>query len=482
MKRHLGTAAVAGLFLAASATGAAADTESDETTAVAEAGAYVVPSIVAITTVYEAYVYDATAGAYVGPEEGFVVGGSCTGYAVTTDGYIATAGHCVDPEEVVADVQYQAATWAGDNLFYDSAYYTPEDILSTQDYQVVAADGNPLEPAYVEVNWPKDFSGADVGRTENAEIVDFEPLEEGDAALLRVNADDLIPLPLADSEEVAQGDLVLAIGYPGSVDEVTTPTLNPSIKEGSISSIKTSTTGFDDVYEISAAVSGGMSGGPVVNVDSEVIGFNSYGNSGETQAFNFSGPSWGILDMMAANNVENELGPTAEAWRAGLDAYFAGDRDAAIASFQTVLDENDENAFAEDYLERAEALPANEAPAADEEGSGFPVLWVALGAGGLVLLGLVLFLVLRRSGGSTSTPVPSRGPAVPGVAAWPPAQQPYQQPAQQPAQQPYQQPVYPQAQAPAFDPNKTTVVGQADHLPQQQRAAQHYPGQQPPQR
>jgi S1-C subfamily serine protease len=491
MKRLLGVAAVAGLVLATGATGAAADSEpAGESTPVTQATAYSVPSIAAVTTVYQAAVYDATLGTYVGPRRGFTVGGSCTGYAVNPEGYIATAGHCVDPGEVIDSVAYQAATWAGNTLFYDNSYYTPEDILSSQNYQVVGLDGNELEPAYVEVNWPADFSGADVGRTERAEVVDFEPLEDGDAALLRVNADDLVPLPLSDGEDVEQGIDVFAIGYPGSVDEVTTPTLNPSVKEGSISSIKTSTTGFDDVYEISAAVSGGMSGGPVVNMDSEVIGFNSYGNSGETQAFNFSGPSTAILDMMAANNIENELGPTGQAWRAGLDAYFAGERGPAVSSFEAVLADNDENAFAEEYLEKAQELPAPDTAADAESSGGFPVLWVAVGAGGLLLAGLVLFLATRRGGSSNSAVRPSTGPAVPGVAAWPPAQQPYQQP-HQPAPPAYppapQMPVPaspPQAAPePGFDPNKTTYVGQREQgpqLPQQQGPANQYPGQQPP--
>jgi serine protease Do len=494
MKRLLGTAAAAGLVLLASATGvsAAEDDAEPMSTELQQVAAYTQPSIVSIITVYEAGVYDATAQAYIRPEEAWVTGGSCTGYAVNPEGIIATAGHCVDPQQVLQRIAVEAATWAGENGFYGGSYYTAEDILSTQEFHVENYTGGDLEPSYIEVSWPADATGAEVGRTERAEVVDFESLEDGDAAVLRVKADDLIPLPLSDGEDVEQGIDVVAIGYPGSVDQVTTPTLNPSYKDGSLSSIKTSTGGFDDVYEISAAVSGGMSGGPVVNTDSEVIGFNSYGNVDETQAFNFSGPSTQILDMLQANNLTNELGPTAEAYRAGLDALYDGDRATAIAELETVLEADPENAFAQQYLEEAQALTGTTSEAAESDDSGgFPILWVAIGAGGLVVLGLVLFLVLRKSGGSSSSARPSHGPAVPGAAAWPPLAQPVQPPYQQqaypaaPAQQAYpaapapQMPVPPPAAppaaapSPAFDPNKTTYVGQQPHIPQQQ--------QQPPQ-
>ena len=62
------------------------------------------------------------------------------------------------------------------------------------------------------------------------------------------------------------GQDIVAIGYPASVDEVTDPDLHPSFKAGQVSSVKTRGQGLLTVYELSAAVSGGMSGGPTVDM------------------------------------------------------------------------------------------------------------------------------------------------------------------------------------------------------------------------
>lgn len=507
MKRLLGAAVAAGLVLLAGSPAIAdgeTEPESSESTDLAETSGYVGPSLVYIESTFQAYVFDPFNNQYLNDGQPFTYGGRCTGYVVNPDGYIATAGHCVDNLGRGGGLQdallYAGAQWAFETNYYGAGTFSsPEEILASETYELEGAADGDFDPdlVSVEVAWPADATGGEIGETAVAEVIDWRPITEDDAALLKVNLEGLYPLPLSDGENVDVGTPVVAIGYPGSVDEVTSPTLDASYKDGTVSSVKTNQAGTGDVYEHSAAVSGGMSGGPVVNLENEVIGFNSFSPAGETQAFNFSGPAEAITLLMQQAGVENELGPLAEQYRDGLDAFYAGDREAAITAFEGVLEEDRDNPYATEFLDRAEDLPvASESGSeSDSDSGGFPILWVAIGAGALVLIGLVLFLLLRKKPTSSSSH-PS-APSVPGVAAWPPAgqaQQPYQQPyQQQPAHQPYppapapaaapQVPVRPPpSPAPGgFDPNKTTYVGQGEtpYIPQQPGPAPHQ-GQQPP--
>ena len=492
MKRLVG-AAVAGLVLLTGSPAMADDESEPESTELAEVSAYTGPSLVYIESTFQAYVFDPFNDQYLNNGEPFTYGGRCTGYVVNPDGYIATAGHCVDNLGRGGGLQdallYAGAQWAFETNYYGAGTFSsPEEILASETYELEGAADGDFDPdlVRVEVAWPADASGGEIGETAVAEVIDWHPITEDDAALLKVNLDNLYPLPLSDGENVDVGTELVAIGYPGSVDEVTTPTLNASYKDGTVSSVKTNQAGTGDVYEHSAAVSGGMSGGPVVTLDNEVIGFNSFGPASETQAFNFSGPAEAITLLMQQAGVDNEPGPLAEQYRAGLDALFAGDREAAITAFEAVLDEDRDNPYATEYLDQAQDLPVGSESGSESDSGGFPVLWVAIGAGALVLIGLLLFLLLRKK--PTSSSSHPTAPSVPGVSAWPPPGQ---------AHQPYPQP-YPPAPAPAappqvpvppppgpapggFDPNKTTYVGQAEtpYVPQQHGQAP-YRGQQPP--
>jgi hypothetical protein len=216
---------------------------------------------------------------------------------------------------------------------------------------------------------------------------------------------------------------VLSVGYPGSTDAVTDASYEPTFKDGQINAEKTREGGLLPVYEISAAMSGGMSGGPTVNLNGEVVGVNSFGITGETEAFNFITPASIVTEMLAQNGVTNELGPTDTAYRAGLDAYFQGDYQTAIDRFDEVLSLAPTHQQAQDWKVEASKALANqpetptgatggqggEQPAADE-GGGFPVVAVVGIVAAVVVIGAVLFLLSRRKGGPGAQQSPSPQP------------------------------------------------------------------------
>lgn len=87
--------------------------------------------------------------------------------------------------------------------------------------------------------------------------------EVHDLALLKIDAENLPAVTLGDSDAVATGDAIVAIGNPLGV-------LSHTVSDGLISSVRT----YEDtkMLQISAPISMGSSGGPVFDERGEVIG------------------------------------------------------------------------------------------------------------------------------------------------------------------------------------------------------------------
>ncbi len=108
---------------------------------------------------------------------------------------------------------------------------------------------------------------------------------ETDVALLRVEgATGLATAPLGDSDRVRVGQWVLAIGSPFGLNQSLTHGIISARERGSVS--LGSTIRIKDFLQTDAAINPGSSGGPLANLDGEVIGINtaiasqSGGNSG----------------------------------------------------------------------------------------------------------------------------------------------------------------------------------------------------------
>lgn len=401
--RRRGLLAVAGavsaMWLSAFGAGAVhAGEQPGAETPLERINALVQPSIVYLQQDWSGYVFDRANKQYLNYGQPFELSFQCTGFVVNPDGYIATAGHCVDLEEVKPVFFQTAAQWAIDNGYYLDTTLTTDQIVAWQDYRVETMTKVNRADLVIQVGWGAAASGIQTAEVRRARVVGSQGADAGDVALLKVEARDLNALVLSADEEVEVGTEVVSVGYPASVDTVTDPDLTPSFKDGSISSVKTVQGGLMTVYEISAAVSGGMSGGPTVDLEGRVVGVNSFGISGEPQAFNFVRPSTQLAELLASSGVDNALSETTQAYRDGLAAYWEGDRATAVDRLELVVQEQPSNLLAAEYLDKARDLPAPAPAAAEDSGSdGFPVLGVALGAAGLLVVvgGLVGLLLLR---------------------------------------------------------------------------------------
>ncbi len=105
------------------------------------------------------------------------------------------------------------------------------------------------------------------GRILDAEVVGSD--ERTDIAVIRVNADDLVEMPIGDSESVRVGDFVLAIGNPFGLSHTVTSGIVSALGRMGIGN------GLEDFIQTDASINPGNSGGALVNMSGELIGINS---------------------------------------------------------------------------------------------------------------------------------------------------------------------------------------------------------------
>ncbi len=124
------------------------------------------------------------------------------------------------------------------------------------------------------------------GREFTAKVVGRDP--KTDIAVVKIDADNLPVVPMADSHNVEVGDVVLAIGNPFGVGETVT--------EGIVSAKHRSDMGiedYEDFIQTDAAINPGNSGGALVDIDGRLIGINTaiLTHSGGSQGVGFAIPS-----------------------------------------------------------------------------------------------------------------------------------------------------------------------------------------------
>jgi pSer/pThr/pTyr-binding forkhead associated (FHA) protein len=373
---------------------APAAAEAPEATTLERVSAAVQPAVAYEKISFSTRIYDGYNKGWIADGKRFEQTYSCTGFFVSPNGHVATAGHCVVwDDEVTAGFLDAAARWA-----YENGYYKAKPPLATirrfanDDYELRERD------RVIKVSFGPAASARPSPQTLPARLLGSRAFDKGDVALVKVEKQGVPALELAPESDVAVGTEVTSVGFPASVDAVTdADSFNPSFKDGTVSSLKTIGGGLVNVYEISSAVSGGMSGGPTVDDEGRVIGVNSFGIRGEPQAFNFVAPAALVTELMQDKGVENAIGETHSAYRKGLDAYFSGDRDGALDAFGQVLDANPSHDLALKYKALATALP--------EDSSIFSPWLLAL-VGGIGAVVAAVVVQRRRQRPTTASAAP----------------------------------------------------------------------------
>jgi serine protease Do len=106
------------------------------------------------------------------------------------------------------------------------------------------------------------------GVTASAKVVGTD--KQSDVAVIKVDNTSYPPLPKGDSSKLKVGELVMAVGSPFG--------LSQSVTTGIISALERNSVDinlYESFIQTDAPINRGNSGGPLVNMDGEVVGINS---------------------------------------------------------------------------------------------------------------------------------------------------------------------------------------------------------------
>lgn len=170
---------------------------------------------------------------------------------------------------------------------------------------LISDDGYILTNYHVVKDADKIIVALSDRREMDAELIGTDP--RSDLALLKIEAESLPFLTLADSDQLKVGEWVLAIGSPFGFDY--------SVTAGIVSakgrSLRSET--YVPFIQTDVAINPGNSGGPLFNLDGEVVGINSqiYTRSGGFMGLSFAIPSNTAISVVAQLR---ETGEVARGW------------------------------------------------------------------------------------------------------------------------------------------------------------------------
>jgi S1-C subfamily serine protease len=360
--------------------------------------------------------------------------GSGSGFAVSQDGAIVTASHVVEPSE--AQLMNRGANEIFCDLFTEFGF--PEDCdLFTQDpfgryfitsrgwpqalqllynrcYQGRACEFRP--EVNISVFTATNVAGTDVAEGQAAELLHSTGFESTDVAVIKINTTNQPTVALAQSAgDLASGDEIVALGFPGSAQNLPSGFTEPQKAFGHVSNIRSE--GTTQVVEVDADLEGGFSGGPVVNNSGQVIGLVSFTilqDTGEA-AQQYLRTVDDIRTALGAAGVQARRGPVDTAFQDAMNLFWDNHFSAAVPQYRNVTSLSPGHPLATKYLSEAQGKAGTAADVPVEEEGGLPIIPIAVGAGVVVVIVIVVLVVVSRR----KKPAPAVG-APAGYAAAPP--------------------------------------------------------------
>ena len=264
-------------------------------------------ALVYIETFWTGYVSDEE-GEYFNDGDPLEFASSCSGFVVNPAGYIATAGHCVDDTASFGGAKQRLIELAAEEAHEEGGYEgspSEEELVAfgLANWTVVGTEEDGAIKREVFAQRGRATPRERAGSAMPARVVDFRSADSGDVALLKVDRTDLPSVFVADGPEPPPGTQVILAGYPAPTEDSLDDPIEPRTTLGQLTAAKTQ--GNYRVYELTAAIADGMSGGPTVNLEGEVIGINSFRTGGgDTSSFIVSVEH--LREVLVRNQVASE--------------------------------------------------------------------------------------------------------------------------------------------------------------------------------
>jgi serine protease Do len=197
---------------------------------------------------------------------------------------VSTIAKTVGPSVVSVNVSVDASTQDVYSRFYGYGQSQTQEAAGTG--VIISSDGLILTNRHVVPSGTTKVSvtlsdGTElsdvsvVGRTSDSDSLDIAVLKITDA-----KGHKLTPATLGDSSKVAVGDQVVAIGnalgqFQNTVTSGIISGYGRNITAGSSDSTSADTENLENLFQTDAAINQGNSGGPLVNLNGQVIGINT---------------------------------------------------------------------------------------------------------------------------------------------------------------------------------------------------------------
>ena len=126
-----------------------------------------------------------------------------------------------------------------------------------------------------------------------AELIGADPYT--DVAVIKIQADDLAALPLADSDSLEVGDFVVAVGNPFGLGQTVTSGIVSALGRVGIRGLE-----YQNFIQTDASINPGNSGGALINLRGELVGINTaiFTPSGGNVGIGFAIPSSMAREVM----------------------------------------------------------------------------------------------------------------------------------------------------------------------------------------
>lgn len=176
---------------------------------------------------------------------------------------------------------------------------------------VITKDGYILTNNHVVEDADTIKVGLPDGRTTlEANLIGRDP--QTDLAVLKVEASDLSPITITDSDELEVGDAVLAIGNPFNIGQTVSSGIVSAKSRGGFGMVR-----YEDFIQTDASINPGNSGGALVDAEGRLVGINTWiiSSSRGSQGIGFAIPS------NMARNVLQQIIERGEVTRGYLGVY-----------------------------------------------------------------------------------------------------------------------------------------------------------------